>query len=1489
MTGLQKFLLGVLVLGFPGLAAAAPSPNAFDLFLFGSGPVIVQAIESIKQLLQDPSYVTLFRTMALAGFILAVTLAAWKVTPKPEQVMSYLIVLLLLEVVLFQAKVDLYVQDPVNEAQASAGTNNDVTTGLYVAPYDRNLLNVPMAVALPALISSTISYGLTDMIESFFTVSTSGGGGGVSAFGLTATNRFNMMGTIMRDMAEVRINEPQIQASMAAYTMDCFVPELFQGNKNPRDMRKQPDLWDFMEVNNQARLVPYYAVTDATGNTAVNGELVSCSDAHSRIEQDLIDYAPGLARRGGDAFVHTNAYNFYNQLFEEAARWVGFGQGAPADEILRRNAVLNTFSDDTKGAINPSEGAIAFAVNTEEAKSAQRAQWRVAAEVFMETIGYLYVVLQVFIFSISPIIFVMLVIPGIGKKIVGSYMIMMMWIALWQPLLSIVNFMVTSFIKMGLDSRMAVANTSGTSKDFVLSNIREVSAFTDNITMAASFMATMVPMVALGLLKGGSIALTQFTADAVAPQASGKAAANIAAGNLQYANKQIGNSSIGKMSLMDDVSFGNRMTENRMLTMAPDTTQSMGGEAVTGIGQAINPTLTRGTVGANTDGSGTVLSNTTANTFGSNSTTQGVSGGEESGIGANFRSEVGNIIDSALKNSMTHSRGTGSGLSVNEGGKQGAESKNVHSSTLGGSGSGELGLGSLFRAGALLVGANAALSNDPLSANTAGFNAAGLRGQGAFTDNLMRFVAGAIPGGQNMSPQQAQIAAVDAGAALEALQARGLSEQDAEKVASTALMQDLQAEADARGVSVDQVALDRVNDGGSLMASSTGLAMGALIDQMNTAGGSVPASGFSNPFGANGPLGGIFGRGGGGAGGAGGAGGGGGGGLPANRPGGMPANPRGGLPTTPGNTSPQRSGGKPRAGGKPGAFGSVIDRVGEMIGKQNQNARGRGALLAGLADAKLNIKAGTDTQWRTTTGGEHNEGLQLDDNASIDQRRTDDGSRTQTARDGESVSDDVKHAISAQRKKYAAGVNASSADTGSTQSAASQSQSVTRSDGRQESWRATTGGYSMLEQAAAAGFTKDDMEFMGYAMFGWDGPSNPISTVDQNNENRDQQIQTDRDNEEAAIAATKRRAAANFDEAMDASDKGPNTKAQIEEERAEQERKRNLTEGGAQGMLRSGDSAITEARALASVQALNTHVTAANKVEDIQKIARPLALVIDKSMGGSDGPENIPAEITSGENQTFLGRVDDAALGVLKSAGTLIDNVQAKTAEAAEFVTGIVGESVVGREVMDFVGDMAESLGGGGMVHINGEAPPQLQRPIDLGENTQIMYSGVSYETNAQEHGSSQVRPSFIASTDVQGGPDLQIMAFAGNRDVMGQQQVVLAPADQASAEALTGVIAEAARTGNEALLRDIGASYDINGLSMSQLQDESFMLEHFNGKRNEYVQQENPTGLSTASPDARQYAVPSATEDRDVRYLDGESPGDGVAFGDGKGPPKNT
>jgi hypothetical protein len=192
-----------------------------------------------------------------------------------------------------------------------------------------------------------------------------------------------------------------------------------------------------------------------------------------------------------------------------------------------------------------------------QAVQTQQSSWVVGAQVFNKIMGYIFAVLQVFIYALTPLILAAALIPSLGLSLLKNFGQVLLWLALWQPLLAIVNFIVLSMQRAGLGG--AFATGGGGAAGWALSNMGIITERAANMSAAATFVGTMVPVLAWVFVRG-TIDFSRMVGSAVGENFAQQAGSTLSTGNFSLNQGSMDSFSANKVSISPIMDAGNGLS-----------------------------------------------------------------------------------------------------------------------------------------------------------------------------------------------------------------------------------------------------------------------------------------------------------------------------------------------------------------------------------------------------------------------------------------------------------------------------------------------------------------------------------------------------------------------------------------------------------------------------------------------------------------------------------------------------------------------------------------------------------------------------------------------------------------------------------------------------------------------------------------------------------------------------------------------------------------
>lgn len=570
----SKSLLLMGLLGMSGLAFAtqdAGGPGSADVwrvYAFSNAKAVSETFRAINNFVASGMFLSLFSFVAMLG-LFGVLFTGGFGPGGAKKFINYIVATLFISYLFtgFGAG-RLVVQVEVV----------DTVTDAWVAPVE-----VPFIVGVPAAVISTAGHSITQQIEASFILP--------EEFKLANGAPFNLVASLLNDASKAKISDAQLSRSMAYYVQDCFTSGVAAGALEATVLLNSTDFLKDIKYHNEAMMVntELPASGGPTGGAAPVGpgasmELVNCVDAYNRIMArvptgDAADYFTEASAWHGTA-----ALDVLNTAADAVGSAVSGGTLSGAS-MVKQAAVLSTFTGSySKIAAATGNSDFLSAIAIEQAKSSQFNSWVVGAEMFNRTMGYIYAILQVFVYATAPLVFMAILIPGVGGSLAKSFAQILVWLALWQPLLSIVNFVVLSLQLPDLQGLMAAG---GEGFGMTMSTIGLVSEKTANMRAAAAVVGMMVPILAWGMVKG-AIDMTKFVTTAAGEQFSSSAANTMATGNYSLNQASMDSFTANKSSISQTSSPGGAQTvTDGIISQKTDyggsTTQIMGqGASLTG-------------------------------------------------------------------------------------------------------------------------------------------------------------------------------------------------------------------------------------------------------------------------------------------------------------------------------------------------------------------------------------------------------------------------------------------------------------------------------------------------------------------------------------------------------------------------------------------------------------------------------------------------------------------------------------------------------------------------------------------------------------------------------------------------------------------------------------------------------------------------------------------------------------------------------------------
>ena len=608
--------------------------QTLEYVAFWSGDQVAELFEAAAALMNTSDYQGLLQTSALIGFLLMMVGAAIHYRLKDLSVWA--------GVILFCAFALLIPKVPVTVSDPKAGT---------VRVVDR----VPLGLAFPACAANSVSVWAAESFE--------------TALGALDAERFTLFGAAFPQRAVEALYaagpvDPAVREKLRAFVESCVATEILTDEGKMTALTKAPSLSDLLLSGtwvNPARRV------------FLDGNLYSCKAAAGvvkealetdleKVEEKLLLQLSGTS----DAMMQEAVRK---ATAESEAIFLGTAKGLR--ESLRHAVLLNALPEGLGDFAKRSAAPVAAAAEIAKAQGnlATEINYRASAELAEAALPKLRSLLEMLVIGVFPVMIVMALALGIGATaMLRFYVVLLVWLALWAPIASVVNFLsladadpVSALVKLYGGVTLEAADV-----------IRK--AGTTSEAMAGTLMM-LVPVISFAIAKVSDNGAAAWAGSVLAPAQSAANAqgASLSAGNVSVGNASVGNTSMNNTSAnTHDTSV--RVTSGDLMAMSTpygSATVDMSSGTVTSarrLTSDLGVSVTRGETytsgGAETVGSGITYTNTT--TGGTNyADTRGVN--VVDGYGHAVSESTGNTLVNSVSSNTGRDGSYGTTTTVSEG------------------------------------------------------------------------------------------------------------------------------------------------------------------------------------------------------------------------------------------------------------------------------------------------------------------------------------------------------------------------------------------------------------------------------------------------------------------------------------------------------------------------------------------------------------------------------------------------------------------------------------------------------------------------------------------------------------------------------------------------------------------------------------------------------------------------------------------------------
>lgn len=355
--------------------------------------------------------------------------------------------------------------------------------------------NVPLGVAATGSMISKIGIGITRLFEQAFATPAMTDYGFVSSLEMLNQVRAQFLNERGLLNANQIANSDMVR-SWHNYIKECTLVGVDIGEIALLDVMKSADPLSALKFDSSI-----YGTEIIIDNKVTH---LDCTEAYHQLSQltqsDMIPKLVTLIKTKISAsLVEGNEYllrDALNQLGQEAISTQAFMAAAVLLPIYEQ-AVITKYQDNQ---------SFTAASMVNQAILQRNTQWAAEQTLFQNIVRPMMTFFEGFIYAITPMMAFVIALGALGLRMVGKYLLILLWIQLWMPLLAIINL----YIHLTIQSQLNLLSSKGDLQISSFSGLQTLDGMLQSWLATGGMLASSVPAIALMLVYGSSITATHL-------------------------------------------------------------------------------------------------------------------------------------------------------------------------------------------------------------------------------------------------------------------------------------------------------------------------------------------------------------------------------------------------------------------------------------------------------------------------------------------------------------------------------------------------------------------------------------------------------------------------------------------------------------------------------------------------------------------------------------------------------------------------------------------------------------------------------------------------------------------------------------------------------------------------------------------------------------------------------------------------------------------
>ncbi|MDC5706657.1 conjugal transfer mating-pair stabilization protein TraG [Vibrio europaeus] len=502
-----------------------------DYYTYTSGAVVQKALNAVAVFFATNAFGDYLRICIMLGLL--ITTATFMLSRNPRDIGKWMAVYTLVPLLLINMKATVLVVDKTEPGR------------VY------NVDNVPYLVALPGWFFSGMMAGFTEGVESIYTRSDD------ERYGRTGM----LFGSELYQLSrQASVRTAELSEQWNDYFDNCLYLDERINNKFTWDeLFGAEDIFAFLDTIRQSPLRGMY----------IQGTFQTCAAAYPVIKQGFEAAAGKDMTLLAQHLWGKNATRFKSQtdiaLQRSYRQFVQLSRSA--SNILKQNMVMNAIRYSIDSA-DPTQSALNYAYTANKLQTTS--MWASLGLMAKEYLPMLQTIMFL-LFSCSAFFTAgVAMLPGMTVMVLKSYAATFFYLGTWPMLFAILNAIQIWGLEQMSDP------IAGRFSGLALSNANALDELHSRFSYMTGILMMSVPVIAAGLLKGGSAVLSNmnYQLAGMINATNARATAAASSGNMDFGNLQMDNHSFNNTA-------ANKFDDNTLTNTGHNYTQNTDGSITT--------------------------------------------------------------------------------------------------------------------------------------------------------------------------------------------------------------------------------------------------------------------------------------------------------------------------------------------------------------------------------------------------------------------------------------------------------------------------------------------------------------------------------------------------------------------------------------------------------------------------------------------------------------------------------------------------------------------------------------------------------------------------------------------------------------------------------------------------------------------------------------------------------------------------------------------